>query len=62
MRPGGHLDAGVVKRVKEAASSWEMLWMIHNQFGPSPDGAVERDMIAAEDRLRTAISLLQFSK
>lgn len=60
MRPGGHLNAATVKRVREAAASWELLWSIWNQFGASPDGAVERDMIAAEDRLRAATAALSF--
>ena len=60
MRSGGHLDTSAVMRVKEAADSWQGLWVIWNQFGASPDGAVERDMLAAEQRLKAAIGSLHF--
>lgn len=53
------MRVSAVKRISEAASSWVMLWSIWNQFGPSPDGAVERDMSSAEDRLRKAIAAWQ---
>lgn len=58
IRPGGHLNAQTVHRIREAAASWELLWSIWNKFGPSPDGAVERDMRSAESRLRDAIRVL----
>lgn len=57
-RPGGHLPAAAVTRVSEAAQSWLLLSAIHQQFGPSQDGAVERDMLEAERRLREAIRSL----
>lgn len=60
MRPGHQLDASAVKRIQEASSSWLLLWEIWNQFGQSPDGAVERDMRAAEDRLRDAIDAAEW--
>jgi hypothetical protein len=60
MRPGNHLSAAAVRRVQEAASSWLLLWQIWNQFGPSTDGAVERDMLGAEARLQDAIDTLEF--
>lgn len=60
MRPGGHLSAASVKRIQEAASSWLMLWEIWNQFGASADGAVERDMHAAENRLSEAVYSIEW--
>jgi hypothetical protein len=59
MRPGGHLPASTVKRIAEAANSWLTLWSIWNHFGASPDGAVERDMLAAEQRLDLAVKTLK---
>ncbi len=58
-RPGGHLPIAAVKRVQEAANSWLLLNAIYQQFGPSPDGAVERDMLDAENRLRRSVIGLQ---
>jgi len=58
MRPGGQLPASAVQRIAEAAQSWMTLCAIWQQFGPSPDGAVERDMLSAEHRLREAIHAL----
>lgn len=58
MRPSGQANAGTMQRVHEAAGSWLVLWQIWNQFGPSPDGAVERDMRNAETRLREAFAAL----
>lgn len=49
-----------IKRIHEASGSWMLLEKIQIQFGQSNDGAVERDMAAAEARLKTAIR--QFSE
>lgn len=55
MRPGGQLPAGTVLRIAEAANGWLLLREIWQRFGPSTDGAVERDMLGAEARLHDAI-------
>lgn len=44
-----------VQKISEAAQSWLLLRAIESQFGDQ-DGAVGRDMRAAEERLRSAIS------
>lgn len=54
--PENQMPAGTVQRIAEAANGWCMLHGIWQKFGPSTDGAVERDMRGAEDRLRSAIS------
>lgn len=54
--PGGQLPRGAVQRIAEAAGGWMLLAEIWQRFGPSTDGAVERDMRSAEDRLRRAIA------
>jgi hypothetical protein len=59
MRPAGHMYPASVMRLKEAASSWLMLWDIWNQFGNS-DEAVERDMHAAEERLSEAVYSIEW--
>lgn len=47
-----------IRRIAEATGSWMTLNAIYQQFGSSPDGAVERDMLAAEDRLTAACRAL----
>lgn len=53
-----YLPVHSVQRIQEAANSWLTLNMIWQKFGESPDGAVERDMHGAEQRLRDAIAAL----
>lgn len=43
-----------VEFVAKAAGSWLALNAIRKKFGASPDGAVERDIAAAESRLLRA--------
>ena len=51
-----------VRRIQGAANSWLFLNEIYQQFRPSQDGAVERDMRAAEMRLKTAIDETEWAK
>lgn len=56
--PTGQLPWAIVDGIEKAAASWLMLWGVWRSFGGSPDGAVERDLRAAEERLRSAIAAL----
>jgi hypothetical protein len=53
------IKEATIRRIAEATQSWLLLDRIRFQFGPSPDGAVERDLQNAEERIRKAVDELK---